>query len=476
MAACLCALFVSAFAHGQDQSSVDRMVIAAAARDLTHADATVRGEAALIVAAQHAPEHTARLLGLAQDTEPASRQRALVAIGLAGAPGAVQLLAPLVADVNRRADAEGVIAAYALGLVPDDSAETTINSLLASMSQSSWRRQRDVLVALLLALRSNPTHAQATALRQVWDDESLRDADVRGLLLQVLLPLDNLLTRGRDNAPEATGWRRLLDRGSEPERAALLGYIAANPTPIDVGLVETLTRIAAHAGGTDQRTAALAALTRMRHLSTLDLAATALDDRDPAVVAQAMRSALAIGGAGMRTVLEAHMLHAEDSSLAAMLPAYDAPPSPDLADFCARLAADPQRRPALRIAAARTLARSSPERAAPMLRDLFRSAKDKTALPGLAAALCAPGVEPPPLDRLLDGSPDLAKNPERWQALLTARHPGAVRYLLQVLDDRGAKAERVVQALTLWRRATVLATPNLAPGLVPEALRELLGE
>lgn len=474
-AAVASALLLSGFAHSQDNDSVDRMVATAAARLLDHREPMVRGEAALVVAARRAAEHNPRLLMLAQDAASEARLRATLALGIAGTPGACQVLAPRLRNLGDRSGAEGVVAAYALGMLPEEIAGSTVSTLLASLRQGNWRRQRDVLVALLLALRANPSRSQATVLRQIWDDESLRDGEVRALLLEVLLPLDDLLN-GRNGGAEAAAWRRLLERGSDPERAALLRYIAAAPTPVDAALIEPLLRVAAHASDPAQRVAALAALTRMRHLPALDLAAEALDDHAPTVMAQGMRSALAIGGAGMRTVLENHLLHADEAHLAALLPAYDAPPSPELADLCARLATDLQRPLAVRATAAVALARGANDRAAPILRDLFRSARDPAVLPALAGALCAPGTEPPALDRLLDGTGDLTDDPERWQALLGVRHPEAIRLLLRVLDDPLAHPEHLRLALQLWRRATVVAAPHAPVGSVPTALRDLLGD
>jgi hypothetical protein len=108
------------------------------------------------------------------------------------------------------------------------------------------------------------------------------------------------------------------------------------------------------------------------------------------------------------------------------------------------------------------------------LRDLFRSSDAPDTLTGLATALLRGNGQPPELTRLLGGPTDLRQHPARWQALLAAEHPAAVRQLLASLQPGTPAAEKAM-ALRLWRRTRVLSLPRPVTGDPPEALRVLLG-
>jgi hypothetical protein len=189
-----------------------------------------------------------------------------------------------------------------------------------------------------------------------------------------------------------------------------------------------------------------------------------------------MRSALAIGGAGMRLALEAHLRAEPDPVLqAAMLRAYAAPPSAALAELCARLAADTTSPTDLRIAAATTLSRADAERAEPLLRTLFRETDRPGCLLELATALQRVDPTPPPLARLMPGPVDLHQQAARWSALLATSHPEAVLQLLAVLGSRAATPADLTQALRAWRTTMVVSAPAGQALILPEPLRNLLG-
>lgn len=460
------ALAACAFAHAQDDpTGLQRMVLVDAARSLHDPDPVVRGEAALVVAAASDPQFHTTMLATARDPDDAARLRGIIALGLQATPGVATVLDELLSDHKERTEPSGIAAAFALGLLPPDHAPAIISRVLSSFLQTNLRRQRDTLLALLLGMQRHEQTLQATAMRRLFDDESMRDAALRAQLLHLLLPVDRTFD-GRQ-------FRRVLERGSDEERGALLTWLAGSSTAFDVDLIAPLERIVLQNDVAELRAAALAALTRMHHLPALELAARALRSNQPVESAQGLRSVLAIGGAGMRGALDLRLREeTEPVRKAALLGTFDAPPSAALADQCARLAADPMQPLPLRAAAVRLLARSESTRARPLLRDVFRATTDPATLELLAADLVQDG-EVPSLGRLIDGPTDLNHQPERWQALLSAEHPAAVRQLLVGLQAPSGTPGRAA-ALTLWRKSRILAAPRPIAGETPTVLRSVL--
>ncbi|MBM4063085.1 MAG: HEAT repeat domain-containing protein [Planctomycetes bacterium] len=449
-----------------DSEVVARLVAADAARLLLHRDPVVRGEAALVLAARSDPANHVAIVAVAADDDPAARLRGLLALGLQASPGVASLLADELLDHGERTRPAGLAAAYALGSLPPDHAPAIVTETLTSFLQASWRRQRDVLAALLLGMRRHAQAPQTTALRRLFDEESNRDPDLRAALLGLLLPIDPTF--------DAPRLRRVLERGSEAERLALVHWLAVNPSPGETDLLPAVARLAVHGTRPELRARALEALTRLRHLPALEFAARALRSTDPGEVGQAVQSALRIGGTSMRGALERHLLAEPDPRLqAAMLRAWSAPPSPALADACAEFARRSTPDPALRCAAVLLLARCDAPRAAPMLRDAFRQVNDSGQLELLARALVREPASAPPLARLLDGAADLHGRPAAWRALLGAGHPEAVRQLLACLRDPGADARDLAAALRAWREVTTPLTPQLVARF-PAALRRAI--
>ena len=458
-------LLVCGFA--QAQNALGDLIAADARKLLHHADPEVRGEAALIAA--HGADHDGlqQLLALAKDPAPATRHRALIALGLCGSPVAVRQLESVLADHDARSDDDGIAAAFGLGLVAGEAATSATTRVLSGIAQSSWKRQRDMLLALLLAMTERAPRVESMALRQLFDDESNRDPEVRGLLLTLLL--------GTDRAPDDKARRKLLVRGSVPERLALLQAIDGAVLANDAEALAAVERQAKADDDGTVRAAALAALTRANHLGALDLALHALRNGRAPEAAQALRTLLAIGGAGMLRAAAPRLVEERDPNRkAAMLRAFDGPPPPALLADVSRLATDGAQPWPLRTAAVLMLARSDAERTAPLLRDTFRATTDTSTLPDLAHALRRAHGEPVALARLFDHPEDLRREMPRWLALLQAEHPEAQREVLAALhvDERDPA---LLPALRAWRLAAVLDVPRARPEAVPERLRLLLG-
>lgn len=461
------AVLVCGSARAQGESdAVARLVATDAAGLLSHPDPVVRGEAALVLAAQRDPANHTALVAIARDPDEAARVRGLLALGLQQTPGVAEVLADQLQDLAERTKPAGLAAAFALGSLPPDQAPGLVTSVLTTFPQASWKRQHDVLAALLVGLQHAEQPTQLTPLRRLFDEESNRDPEVRARLLELLLPIDPLM--------DAARLKKVLERGSEAERRALVGWLAGHPSPADDQLLAPLERIARDAAAPEMRALGLAALTRLRHLPALEMAAKALRSEHPVEAAQGLRSALRIGGAGMRGALERHLAAESRPDLqAALLLAWSAPPSAELADTCERLAVDHSTPTNLRCAAALVLSHRDPARAAPLLRTLFRDCDRGAPLDELASALAKGTGAATPLADLLRGATDLARQPERWRALLAAGHPEAVRAVLQTLREPKAPARELAGVLQMWREATGVLSPGVVQAL-PEPLRVAL--
>jgi hypothetical protein len=452
-----CLWLVCGSAHAQEGIAVSRLVRTQAAQRLGHADAIVRGEAALVVAASADASLQATIRTLTTDGEEATRLRAILAMSCLAAPASVVVLERLLEDHQARVSHEGVVAAYALGMLPAELGGSATTRLLTSFTQTSWKRQRDVAMALLLGLSMQDASSQATVLRRLFDDESNRDPEIRSQLLLLLLSVDRTL--------DAKVLLRVLDRGSDDERDAMLRWLASNTSPFDDALAPQLENIAAK-GASAERATALAALTRMKLPSALVLAEKALHSSDPAESGQGLRSMLSLGGASVVSVLERHLADGTNHERqAALLAGYIAPLSCELSDMCARLGADALQPLSLRTAAATALARTAPQRSMPQ----------RSALPALAGTLMRVEPTPPPLARLLEEPVDLRQHPERWEALLQAGHPEATRAVLQCLTPPRDAAADVAMALGLWRRTMVLPPVRTVCAAAPAVLRKVLG-
>jgi HEAT repeat protein len=450
----------------QAQDGVARLVADDAMSKLAHADPEVRGEAALIVATRPDLNQQAALLALAKDEAPAARHRALVALGRMATPAAVAMLGNTFADHGGRGDDDGIAAAFGLGLLPPGHADSTVAKVLSAFTQGSWKRQRDPMLAFLLAMRLQPDRRDQQSLRRLWDDDSNHDPDVRGQLLASLLPTATDF--------DGRAIRRLLERSDAPERIAVLRWFGANAPLPEAATVQVLERLAAHAELATVRAHALDALTRLRQPSALDLAGRALRSERPEESGAAMRTLSVLGGARLlRAFADEIVAETDAARKAAWLLNYAAPLTENLANHCRKVAGDGTQPWSLRHAAARALAHSDTEKAAPLLRDHFRTTSDLDALARLAEALAACHDETVALDKLVDGI-DLFAHRERWCALLAIEHPEAQRQVLLTLQDPKAQPARVLSALRAWRHAQVLHLPAERAQAVPELLRDLL--
>jgi hypothetical protein len=427
-------------------------------------DAEIRGESAIIVAAAGRVELEPRLLELADDPSPAASHRATLALGMLATPQAVTYLEELLRTVEGRTSDKGVVAAFALGLVPNDRVATSVARTLTLFEHGSWKRQHDIFISLLIGMTRQPERTEQRALTQLLEDDANRATESRALLLQLLLPI----TQSHDERK----LRRRLRRGSELERLAIVNWMTSRTPAENKPWLEELVRIAKRGDSPELRSAALLALTRCRHLPALEIAAHALNSTSPIECRQAIASMMAIGGASTHGALEKHLLNErKPERMQALMQGFLAPPTKELVEHAVSVATNAKLPVATRAAAAELVARSHKKRAAPLLRDLFRIATAPEVLTSLARTLRSTEDSPTALSRLLGRPTSLTQHADRWQALLAAGHGEAQRQVLSVLKDGQASDDDVRTALKAWRRTMIL---NSAGSLAPERLANYL--
>lgn len=456
----LLACALSAIAQAPPASGIERLVATDAVQRLNSKDAEIRGEAAIIVAAAGRVDQEPRLLELAMDAAPATSHRATLALGLLATPQAITFLEQQLHTIEGRTSDLGVVAAFALGLVPPDCVGTSVARTLTLFEDGSWKRQHDTLVSLLIGMTRQPERTELRALEQLLEDEANRAAEARALLLQLLLPMTQSLNDRK--------LRRILRRGSELERVAIVNWMAARPASENKPWLDDLVRIAQRGDGPELRSAALLALTRSRHLPALEIAAHALKSSSPMECRQALAAMMAIGGASTHGALEQHLLNERKPlRIQALMKGFLAPPSKKLVEHAILIATDAKLPVATRAAAAELVGRRDKKRAAPLLHDLFRIATNPEVLTSLARALRRAEDSPTALSRLMDRPISLTQHADRWQALLAAGHGEAQRQVLAVLKDSKSSDNDVRTAFKAWRRAMVIDSAGL---LAPERL------
>lgn len=458
-------------AQGLLDDAAVRLLATEAVKLVGSDEAVVRGEAALVLAATKEPRLHDLVLAVAKDKDSEARLRGLLALGVLGTPGSERVLEDALLESAMRVRPEGVVAAYALGNLPADAAPACVGRFLAHVLRSNYKRQHDVLSAMLVALLREPHPVQAPALIRLLDDAANRDASLRGELVLAL---------GRaDDAVDSERLQRLLEQGAEPERrAALQVLLTQEPDDKKDGdpWQSLICRLQAHDPSPEVRAAALAYLTKVRYLPALDLAAASIKSTQPVEVEQGVRSALKLGGGGMRRAVAEHILSSERPKLqAAMLRAYDAAADRDFALSCRALAADRKKPTELRAAAALVAARTLGEEAAPVLRDLAAADLDTDTLVSILRALLLAQPDAPALETLFPPDRgDLAQMPHHLQALLLARHPHTLRFLLQRLGATDTLPATKACMLRAIRQALAPPPARELLDMLPEPIRGLL--
>jgi hypothetical protein len=462
---CVFATCVAAQKPAGDDA-LGRLVAAEAAPLAQASDPLVRGEAALVLASTGEARWHETVLAVAKDDDARARLRGILALGFLAAPGSETMLRELLAASGTRVKPEGVAAAFALGVMPDAIAPAEATDCLGHFLGSSMKRQRDVLLALLGGLGGHAPVLQQRGLLLVYDDSANRDPQVRAALVLAMARIPATLTPARIE--------HALRTGAAEERRAVLQACARSVDP-PASLLQLFAHHCEQDPDPQTRAAALAVLTRLRHLPALEVAARAVRSNDPTEVEQATRSVLQLGGSSMRRALEAELQGLGQAQQAALLTAFQGPLDDDFAVAVQKIAGERKNPIALRTAAGLALTQAEVHAAVPVLRDVFLDARGAAPLRSLAHALLQLEQPAPDLARLHDGRPDdLAEQPERLAALLEAGHPQAARFCLEQLQRHNLPPAAAAGLLRAWRLAALPLPPDELFVLLPQALREIL--
>ncbi|MBI5853403.1 MAG: HEAT repeat domain-containing protein [Planctomycetes bacterium] len=235
-------------------------------------DPTLRGEAALIAAAQRAPGARDAIRKLLADRDESVRARAILALGILAAAGADAELGPRLAD----REAPPIVrhaAAYALGCLPDDQPAPSIDRYLDRAEGGSRRRHRDTLAALLAGLLRTPHSLRLAQVESLLHDASLKDPGLLVLALRAQRHCGGTL----DDAD----FDRMIAIRDTTLRVAAIESVAFAPTAADPEVLAVIRGLADRDADPKVRAAVIAALAahgRDAAMHTLLREALASDD------------------------------------------------------------------------------------------------------------------------------------------------------------------------------------------------------
>lgn len=444
--------------------AAERLLYADAKQWVQTKDPEVRGEAALVLAASGDDHAYPLVLAVAEAEPEAARLRGILALGYLATPGTAAGLERLLEHEAGRATPTAVCAAFALASLPGSQGDAAINQLLSRLSEGSWKRQGDLLLAVLAALVDRGAEEQRAVLQRLFDDASLREPVLRAAVLTTLARI-----------PGATTDKQLHTALASPSsdlRAAALVALAARED-LEAHWLEVATRLAQRDESPRVRARALLVLTTARHLPALDLAAKALRSDDAALVAQAVRTGQHLGGEPMRRTLERQFPHLAAVGQVALLDELATPVSDEFAVECRAVVADGKYDEGVRTSALLLLARNGETGLQDQLAAAFARATDPRTHLVLARAY----------GRAVDGDPkalldavavDSAAAVGRLTALLRAGSAGASRFCIERLrrTDLPPGPGAVLRAL---RGSRLPQLGETARELAPEPVRSLLG-
>lgn len=458
------ALLASASAQEADSRvAAERLLYADAKAHLQSTEPEIRGEAALVLAASGDPHAYPAVLEIAQQRESEASLRGLVALGYLAVPGTAIALESAYEREGGKATPTAVCAAFALASLPGAQGDEAVTQLLSRLSEHSWKRQGDVLLAVLAALLDRGADAQRAALSRLYDDASLRDPTLRAALLTTLARI-----------PGATSDKQLRAAIASPDpelRVAGLHALELR-TELDREWLQLAEGLAQRDASASVRAAALRLLTTARHLPALDLSARALRSTDLDLVAQAVRTGQRLGGEPMRRTLERQFDYLSGSAQCVLLRELATPLTPEFAQTVRALLGATARDDELRAAAVLLLQRNGDPDLQDHLAAAFARATEPHQQLELARAYTH-AVDGDPKALLAMVSIDSSTAPGRLAALLRAGSSGASRFCIERLRDPDLPPGpgAVLQAL---RQSRLPAFGDAARAIAPAVVRRVL--
>jgi hypothetical protein len=462
---------LAATCPGGAQDAVDAAKIRALDEGLSKAlsarDPVLRGEAALALAVHGDANRHREVLRVAQDEDPAARLRGIVAVGMLGVPGAEAFLGDLLLRPKHRG-VDDVAAALGLGLLPPDLPAPAIDRYLASLRGGAYQREAATLSALLYGFAVHPHPERRTVLRQLIEDASNREGRV--------LRLAHLALARMGDVPSL---EELRD-GLRDDRPALrLAALEAWPAKLDTTPddLRELVHLARRDPSDEARAAALAVLTRVRHLPALELAGEMLRSRRQVICAAAVQSILHLGGGELREELEREILAADEPELqAAMLAADTGPFSPSFVTACCKLAEDERADDAVRIASAGIAAQAGATAVVAPLRALAARVADAAQLVSVLTALSRLGAVRPVLEEFgrTPSHRDPAALPGRVLALARIDGIAAAALLVRFLGEEERDGPALAAMIRSYRLGRAGGQADALAGDLPPPVADLL--
>jgi HEAT repeat protein len=429
--------------------------------------ALVRGEAALALAATGDPKYHPQILDIATDKDPVARHRGMLALGLLGQPGS-DILLDRVSRKSSRDSVERLLAALALGLLPDEPRVPAIDDFFRRAGSASRKRIRDELVCLLLGFRRTPHPQRLTVLRTFVADATYRNRSELALVIDILARVPSVDNR--------TTFLAQLGSKNKEISIATLAALADRRVTFEPKHWKQIQRIAEHAAHQSVRAAALDLLAFHRKPDALGIAGRFLHGEDPECVGAAIRTILALGGSTLRQNIEDRILATTDSPLrSAMLRAKKGPHGDAFVKACIDIARSGEHSFELRASATKIVAEAGWSDLLPTATRLFLAARDPESAADLAVALERLGVTVD--DKVLQTKTveDVALFPMRLRALLAAGSQQALATTLQYLTKPPSDAVQL-DALRAYRSVRVNLFDKASWRLVPPALHDLLGD
>ena len=467
MAVCAAVAVTACLVSAQeDPRASQALLLRDAERFLDHPDPRLRGEAALAIGSSKDPRHLPKILAVANSGEATARTLGLLALGYLGAPGSESTLTTAMGKPGAKTDATMIAAAFALGRLPADHGSEALSQRLAAFSEASYKRQRDILLAMASGLLDRGGDDAAAALERLAKDAALRDPAAKAAVLTAL----------------ATPKRSLDLRLFEP------ALTASAPEVRIAGLhafqlheqagrerVSAIARLASSDADPSVRAAALRCLSQLRHAPALDMAQKAIRSAHPGEAEQGVATMLHLGGEPARRNLERQFPYLSAPAQRMVLAATTSPVGSDFLAACQETALDARRDLATRAEAMAALLRTGQHVSSHALAEVFAGKTSHAARAALASAFRSEAhastmLAACPLPCTTANAQDCTS---MLTTLLAADAQGARRKCAEALQaEMGVESN--LAALRALRRTALPALSAKAQRFVPDALRAIL--
>ena len=458
---------------------------------LESSDEELRSQAGLALAALERGSATAktqsRLLALSKVSDDAIRLRAIVALGVAGFPGAEARLQTVLNDHRSKADEDAIAAALGLGLLPPDHAGARVGKELTTLIRSGLGRRGALVEALLAGLSRGAHPSVATSILSILETRAREHASLHQLATTVLIHANGVRLKDVEAGLQSNHF-------AEQDTAiqALMFLPKDALRELSKASKTKLRKLAMRASTDGIRGRALRVLARIRDPEALQIALRVIDSGSAieapgfaSLVAASVHTIRQLGGGERARALETLALTSKNPTFAVRLLRGCAnstlPPTAGHAAEAARCVARMNEPLELRVAAAQFALAGGNDTVRDALPGLFLASDDRATTEIIAQMMVphhgwAKSQAAQPIDALLPQSDaaDIVRTPARMEALLRANFPGADTHVAERLADPKVADHDKVMLLVAWRRAVAPILSEAAAASLPTSMRRLL--